>query len=120
MSEEHILRAESNHHESSICRAPGTVIGDRNRSRNVQPLQGRWRQRKASTREQGRVTNLMTGTNRACALFQNGVCGKCSRQKTYQQAMVHPSAQKRVESSRTRRGDGPCRMVLMRMTMTPR
>src|SRR5512135_840312 len=51
VSDEHLLRVESDHHETSIRRAPGIVIGERNRKRSVQPLQMRWRERKASTSE---------------------------------------------------------------------
>ena len=36
---------------------------------------------------------------------------------TYRDPIVLSSAPKRVESSRTRRGDGPCRMALIRITM---
>ena len=107
VGDEHLLRVESDHRETSIRRPPGIVIGERNRSRSVQPLQVRWRERKASTSEYGRETISTTGTKRARAIFQNGVWGKRSRQKTCQRAMVRRSAPKRVESSRTRRGDGP-------------
>jgi hypothetical protein len=41
----------------------------------------------------------MTDTSRARAIFQNGVCGKCSRQKICQRAMVRPSAPKRVDGA---------------------
>ena len=120
LGDEHLLRVGGVHRETSICRAPGIVIGERNRRRSVQPLQMRWRERKASTSEYGRLTISMIGTKRARAIFQNGVWGKRSRQKTCQRAMVRRSAPKRAESSRTRRGDGPCRRALMRMTTTPR
>ena len=50
------------------------------------------------------------------ATFQNCVCGKCSCQKTCQRAMVWRSAPKSWESSRTRRGEGPCRMAATRTT----
>ena len=95
LGDEHLLRVESDHRETSICRAPGIVIGERNRRRSVQPLQMRWRERKASTSEYGRETISTTGTKRARAIFQNGVWGKCSRQKTCQRAMVRRSAPKR-------------------------
>jgi hypothetical protein len=51
VGDEHLLRVESHHRETSIPRAPGIVIGARNRSRSVHPLQMRWRERKASTSE---------------------------------------------------------------------
>ena len=38
LGDEHLLRVESAHRETSICRAPGIVIGERNRKRSVQPL----------------------------------------------------------------------------------
>src|SRR5262245_55830840 len=51
VGDEHLLRVGSHHRETSIPRAPGIVIGARNRSRSVHPLQMRWRERKASTSE---------------------------------------------------------------------
>jgi hypothetical protein len=69
VGDEHLLRVESDHGETSIRRAPGTVIGERNLRRSVQPLQVRWRERKASTSEYGRETISMNGANRARAIF---------------------------------------------------
>jgi hypothetical protein len=43
-----------------------------------------------------------------------------SRQKACHRAMVARSIPKRVESSRTRRGVGPCRMALIKITIAPR
>jgi hypothetical protein len=81
-----------------------------------QPLQGARGRRKASTSEYGKEMILTIGATRARATFQNGVCGKCSRYMICQRAMVRRSAPKRLDSSRTRRGDGPCRIALIRMT----
>jgi hypothetical protein len=120
VGDEHLLRVKSDHRETSIRRAPGIVIGVRNRSSSVQPLQARWRRRKISTSEYGKELISKIGARRPRAIFQKDVWGKCSRQKTCQRAMVRRSAPKRVESSQTRRGDGPCRMALIRMTIAPR
>jgi hypothetical protein len=117
VGDEHLLRIGGGHRETSNARAPGIAIGERNRSRSVQPLQRGWRRRKASTREYGTARISTSGTKRARSIFQKGVCGKCSRQKTCQRAMVRRSAPKRVESSRIRRGVGPCRMALITMMM---
>ena len=40
VGEEHLLRIEGDHCETLICRPPGTVIGERNRSRSIQPSRG--------------------------------------------------------------------------------
>ena len=40
VGEEHLLRIGSDHCETLICRPPGTVIGERNRSRSIQPSRG--------------------------------------------------------------------------------
>ena len=119
VGEEHLLRIGGDHCETLICRPPGTVIGERNRSRSVQPRQRRWRPKKAFRSEYGRVTISTSGTTLTRAIFQKGVCGKCSRQKVCQRMIVLSSAPKRAESSQIRRGDGPCRMAVTRMTMTP-
>ena len=40
VGEEHLLRIGGDHCETLICRPPGTVIGERNRSRSIQPSRG--------------------------------------------------------------------------------
>ena len=57
---------------------------------------------------------------RPLATFQNGVCGRCSRQKRCHRAIVPRSAPTSLASSRTRRGVGPCRMAAIKITRTPR
>jgi hypothetical protein len=61
VGDEHLLRVGSDHRETSIYRPPWIVIGERNRSRRVQPVQMRWRERKASTSEYGRLTISTAG-----------------------------------------------------------
>jgi hypothetical protein len=66
-----------------------------------------------------RLTISTTGTRRARAIFQNGVCGKRSRQKVCHRAMVARSIPKRRESSRTRRGVGPCPIRFLSYPLRP-
>ena len=40
VNEVHLLRVAGDYCETLICRPPGTVIGERNRSRNIQPSDG--------------------------------------------------------------------------------
>ncbi len=51
---------------------------------------------------------------------RDGVWGKCSRQKTRQRATLRRSAPNNWDSSRTRRGEGPCRTAATRTTTAPR
>ena len=75
---------------------------------------------KASTSDRGKATSSTTGTRRARATLQKGVFGMRSRQKACHRAMVAASTSNSLESSRTRRGVGPCRMALIKMTTAPR
>jgi len=116
----HLLRVDKNHRETSIDKPPVLVIGERKRSRLLQPFRSSWRWTNASRSDRGRAVTSTAGTRRARATFQNGVCGNCSRQKTCHRAMVRRSAPKSRFSSRTRRGEGPCRMAASKMTTAPR
>src|SRR5271169_1602161 len=40
VGEEHLLRIGGDHCETSICRPPGAVMGERNRSSSIQPWHG--------------------------------------------------------------------------------
>ncbi len=103
----HLLRAGWIYRETSIARPPAIEIGARNRSRCPQSWQGSTVRWKASKIARGRAAISAAGTSRPRAVFQNGVWGKCSLQKTRQRAMVCRSAPKSRESSRTRRGPLP-------------
>ena len=52
----------------------------------------------------------------ACDLPE-GCLWEVFAQNVRQRVIVLSSTPKRAESSRTRRGDGPCRMALIRITM---
>src|SRR5271157_2413531 len=108
----HPLRVIVDHHVILISGLLVTVSGDRNRKRYPQSWQGSLVRWNASSSDRGKTTILTTGTRRARANFQKGVSGMWSRQKACHRAMVARSTPKSVESSRIRRGGGPCRIAL--------
>src|SRR4051794_28466891 len=119
-SQEHLLRAAGDCYETAIRRPPAIVMGARKRRSRAQSSSSAPRLRKAVSSARGRVARSTSGARRARARFQNGVWGKCSCQKTCHRAMVRRSAPKSWESSRRRRGDGPCRRALTKRTTAPR
>src|SRR5262245_29441154 len=117
---EHLLRAAGARYETAIRRPPAIVIGARKRRSRAQSSSSGPRLRSAVSSARGTVATSTTGASRARASFQKGVWGKWSRQKTCQRAMVRRSAPKSWASSRTRRGEGPCRRALIKRTTAPR
>ena len=105
------------HFEAVINRPPLIVIGDRNIRRFAQPFSKEPGRRNASISDRGNLRTSMTGTIRLRATFQNGVCGKCSRQKACQRSIVRQSAPVSRDSSRTRCGVAPCRMAAIKITI---
>jgi len=116
----HPLRVVAAHHKISIIGPPRIVIGDRKRKRRAQPWYGSSVLRKASTSDSGKAVISTIGTRRPREIFQKGVCETLSRQKDCHRAIVAASTPNSLESSRTRRRVGPCRMALIKMTTAPR
>ena len=65
----------------------------------------------------GEADDLTNGQETGACDLPEECLWEVSREKVCQRMVVLSSAPKRVESSRTRRGDGPCRMALIRITM---
>jgi hypothetical protein len=86
----------------------------------TQPSRSSSARTNASSSERGIATISTAGTRRPRATFQNGVCGKCSRQKTCHREMVRRSMSNSSASSRTRYPEGPCRMAATNTTTAPR
>ena len=102
-----------------IERPPGNR-DRREKPQEEQPAFARWMMAEEGVDQRvGKAENLAKSDEMARATFQKGVLGKCSRQKVCQRVMVVRSAPKRSESSRTRRGEGPCRMAVIKTTMKP-
>ncbi len=108
------------HRQTLIIGTAWIVIGERKRRSRTKSWPGSSVRRNASTSARGKARASTTGTRRPLATFQKGVLGRWSRQKPCHRAMVAPSTPNNLESSRTRRGDGPCRIALIKMTTTPR
>lgn len=106
--------------ETSNFSPPVIVMGERNRSSCPQSLLGSSLRRNASRSDHGRVVSSTDGTRRPRATFQNGVSGNCCRQNTCHREMVVRSAPMSLDSSRTRRGEGPCRIAAIKTTTAPK